>query len=65
VLVVGASGGCGSAGLALARALVGPEGVVAAICGPDNVKQVEALGLASPGMVFDYRRPEELGRIPS
>ena len=58
VCVVGASGGCGSAGLALARALVGPEGTVAAICGTDSVAAVEALGQASPGLVLDYRKPE-------
>ena len=58
VCVVGASGGCGSAGLALARAVVGPEGTVAAICGTDSVAAVEALGQASPGLVLDYRKPD-------
>jgi hypothetical protein len=33
VIVSGASGGCGLFGIQIARALVGPEGVVAGICG--------------------------------
>ena len=33
VMVVGASGACGLLGIQLARALVGPHGKVAAICG--------------------------------
>ncbi len=41
VCIVGASGGCGSAGLALARLLVGPSGTVAAICGTDSVPDVQ------------------------
>ena len=40
------------------RLLAGPEGKVAAICGTDSVASVEKLGLASPGLVLDYRRPE-------
>jgi NADPH:quinone reductase-like Zn-dependent oxidoreductase len=52
VLVVGASGGCGSAGVQVARALVGPAGAVAALAGGASTAAVRALGA---DVVVDYR----------
>ena len=40
------------------RLLAGPDGKVAAICGTDSLASVEKLGLATPGLVLDYRKPE-------
>ena len=46
-LVVGASGGCGLAGLQIARAQVGAEGAVVGVCSADSFPLVQALGAAS------------------
>ena len=60
VIVVGASGGVGMAGIIIARSIVGPDGVVAAICGTDNVPYIESLGICTPGLVLDYRQPNQI-----
>jgi NADPH:quinone reductase-like Zn-dependent oxidoreductase len=55
VIVVGASGGCGTIAVQLASAIVGPTGVVGAVCGTQNVQFVQSL---APGaIVADYRIP--------
>ena len=40
----------------LYRHLVGPRGVVAAICGTPNVRRIEATGLVSNNLTLDYRK---------
>jgi len=52
VVVAGASGGCGSAGAQLARALVGPAGVVVGICSAASAPAVAALGCCDE--LLDY-----------
>ena len=46
-LVIGASGGCGLAGVQIARALVGAEGVVVGVCSAASFPLVAALGATS------------------
>jgi NADPH:quinone reductase-like Zn-dependent oxidoreductase len=58
VLVVGASGGCGSLGVQLARILVGPGGVVGAICSAHSAEFVR--GLDPAVIVGDYGDPGSL-----
>ena len=58
-MVVGATGGCGSFGLALARHLVGKEGKVAAVCSSRGEMRVRASDLATPSLILDYTRPFE------
>lgn len=58
VVVAGASGGCGLAGIELARAMVGPEGTVAGICSGKNMEFVKSLNLCD--LVIDYTKAEEL-----
>jgi len=55
VIVAGASGGCGSLALQLARHRVGPSGRIAAICGSSNRDFVQELDPASA--IVDYRSP--------
>jgi NADPH:quinone reductase-like Zn-dependent oxidoreductase len=57
VLVVGASGGCGLAGVQIARALVGREGRVVGISSAESAPLVEALG-ATDALV-DYKAGAE------
>ena len=59
VLVVGAAGGCGSVGVQLARILVGPSGVVGAVCGAAGAPLVR--GLVPDAVVGDYRDPAGVG----
>jgi NADPH:quinone reductase-like Zn-dependent oxidoreductase len=58
IIVTGASGGCGSIGLQLARYLIGPSGKLAAICGTANVEFVRSL--APSALILDYKRPESI-----
>ncbi len=58
VIVAGASGGCGLTGIQIARALVGPGGIVAGICGPRNLEFVRAKGSCTH--VLDYTQPDSI-----
>lgn len=58
VVVAGASGGCGSAGVMLARHLVGPDGKVVGICGTSGMEFCKQL--ACTDELLDYRTPETL-----
>ena len=58
VLVVGASGGCGLAGVQLARSLVGKSGKVIGICSAANSSLVEALKVTDA--VLDYGNEAKL-----
>lgn len=60
ILIIGISGGVGMAALILARHMVGPEGIVAGVCGTDNIASLETTGLVTPGLLLDYRKPEQL-----
>jgi len=55
VLISGASGGCGLSAIQIARALVGPEGKVAGICGSSNVERLQQLGVCD--ILADYKTP--------
>ena len=57
VLVIGASGGCGSVGTQIAKAVVGDEGKVGGICGTANLEKALALGC---DVVADYKNPAVL-----
>ena len=57
VLVVGASGGCGLAGVQVARALVGKAGVVVGVCSAASAPLVAALGVTDA--LVDYTAGSE------
>jgi NADPH:quinone reductase-like Zn-dependent oxidoreductase len=59
-VVVGASGGCGSAGVQLARAIVGAEGVVVGVCSAGSAPLVRGLGACSEVLPYDTLTPPEL-----
>jgi NADPH:quinone reductase-like Zn-dependent oxidoreductase len=59
-VVVGASGGCGSAGVQLARAAVGPEGAVVGICSSGSAPLVRGLGACTEVLPYDALSPAEL-----
>ena len=52
VLVIGASGGCGLAGVQLARAQVGPSGKVIGVCSGASAPLVQSLGVTDA--LLDY-----------
>ena len=58
VVVVGASGGCGLAGIMIARSIVGAEGKVVAICGTHNIEYIKSLGVVDD--VLDYKHPDTI-----
>jgi NADPH:quinone reductase-like Zn-dependent oxidoreductase len=55
VLVIGASGGCGLAGVQLARAKVGPSGKVIGVCSAASAPLVQSLGVTDA--LLDYTNP--------
>jgi NADPH:quinone reductase-like Zn-dependent oxidoreductase len=57
VLVVGATGGCGSIGVQVARAIVGPSGRVASICSGASAPLARSLG---SDVVADYKAADPL-----
>lgn len=58
VLIIGASGGCGTAGVQLARALGASE--IVAVCSAQNAAFVSGLGATK---VIDYRDPGEFAAL--
>jgi len=58
VLVSGASGGCGLSAVQIARAIVGPDGRVAGICGSANIERLQTLGVCD--ILADYKSPDVL-----
>ena len=56
VIVAGASGGTGSLGVQIARALVGPQGKVVGICSSASAPAVRALGVCDE--LVDYAAPD-------
>ncbi|KAK3997522.1 putative dehydrogenase [Cladorrhinum sp. PSN332] len=53
VLVIGASGGCGTMAVQLARSVIGKDGYIAAVCSGRNQEMVKSLGCDE---VIDYTR---------
>ena len=60
VLIIGASGGCGTAGIQCARAIVGPTGFVAGVCSGGSAKLVRELGTDA---TFDYHNEEIMAAL--
>lgn len=58
VLVVGCSGGCGLAGIQIARSLVGASGKVGGICGTSNLEKIQKMGVCD--VLVDYKTPDIL-----
>lgn len=58
VIVVGASGGCGSAGVQLARSIVGPQGCVVGVCSAASAELVRGLGCCDA--IVDYSVPDAM-----
>lgn len=58
VVVVGASGGCGLAGLMIARKRIGPSGTLVAICGSSSDAFVKSFDVASE--VLHYNNPDTI-----
>ena len=59
-VVVGASGGCGSAGVQLARSIVGAAGVVVGVCSASSAPLVAGLGACTEVLSYDALAPAEL-----
>lgn len=59
VLVVGASGGCGLAGVQIARILAGPDALIGAVCSAQSAAVVRDVDAAA--VLGDYRDPTGLG----